>query len=114
MTADELRAFRNRLGLSQSRLAVKLGIAANTVARLETEAFLSCFTGHLRELLPEAVYLRVYTRPLEAPEQRLTAEMDTASWTYPIDETLIAQRPSEWGEACARGLALLAYDAWEG
>jgi hypothetical protein len=39
--------------------------------------------------------------------------MDTARWSYRIDEALIAQRPSEWGDSCARGLALLAYDAWE-
>lgn len=80
---------------------------------METEAFLSYFVGHLRELLPSAVYLRVYTRPLEATERRLAAEMDTARWSYRIDEALIAQRPSEWGDSCARGLALLAYDAWE-
>lgn len=35
MDGRELRAFRDRLGLSQSGLAVKLGIAANTVARWE-------------------------------------------------------------------------------
>ncbi len=83
---------------------------------METEAFLSCFTGHLRELLPDAVYLRVYTRPLEDTDRRLTAEMDTARWTYPIGEVLglIEQRPPVWGESCAEGLALLAYEAWEG
>ncbi len=80
---------------------------------MQAEAFLSCFVGHLRELLPEAVYLRVYTRPLDATERLLMAEMDTARWAYRIDEALIEQRPEEWGESCARGLALLAYDAWE-
>jgi hypothetical protein len=81
---------------------------------VQTDAFLSCFVGHLRELLPSAVYLRVYTRPLEGTADRvLMGIMDTARWSYRIDEALIAQRPSEWGDSCARGLALLAYDAWE-
>ncbi len=81
---------------------------------METEAFLSCFVGQLRELLPAAVYLRVYTRPLEGTADLvLTAHMDTALWSYRIDVPLIAQRPPEWGEAYARGLALMAHDAWE-
>ena len=83
---------------------------------METEAFLSCFTGHLRERLPSAVYLRVYTRPLDDSADRLlAAEMDTARWSYRIGEvlSLIEQRPEAWGEGCARGLAILAHNAWE-
>ncbi len=82
---------------------------------METEAFLSCFTGHLRELLPDAVYLRVYSRPPGGMADRLlTAEMDAAHWSYQIDVPLIEQRPPEWGDSYARGLALMAHDAWEG
>ncbi len=81
---------------------------------METEAFLSCFVGHLRELLPKAVYLRVYTRPLESTTDRLLmAEMDSVHWSDRIDVPLIEQRPPAWGESCARGLALMAHDAWE-
>ncbi len=80
---------------------------------METEAFLSCFTGHLRELLPDAVYLRVYSRPLEGTADRLLmAIMDTARWSDRIEIPLIEQRIPEWGEAYARGLALMAHDAW--
>ncbi len=81
---------------------------------METEAFLSCFVGHLRELLPAAVYLRVYSRPLESTADRLLmAQMDSVHWSDRIDVPLIEQRPPEWGDSYARGLALLAHDAWE-
>ncbi len=81
---------------------------------MDAEAFLSCFVGHLRELLPEAVYLRVYTRPLEGTTDRLLmAVMDSVHWSDRIEIPLIEQRPPAWGESYARGLALMAHDAWE-
>ncbi len=74
---------------------------------MDAEAFLSHFTGHLRELLPEAVYLRVYSRPLENTAERLLmAEMDSARWTYRIDVPLIEQRPPGVGRGVRAGARL--------
>lgn len=60
MRGDEVRRIRNRLRLTQAALAVKIGVASNSVARWER--------GEMRIRESAARLLRLLAK-VEAPQQ---------------------------------------------
>jgi hypothetical protein len=81
---------------------------------MRVEAFLSCFSGEVVQLVTEGVAVRVHTWPLvDSADLVLAADIGNVLWSWRIDPDLIARRSEQWGRSCARGLALLAQDAWE-
>jgi repressor LexA len=74
MSPSELRSFRIRLGLTQSELAVRLGVARMTITRYErgTRRIPGPVDVAIRQFIPSRIPLAGVVaagRPVEAPQQ---------------------------------------------
>ena len=75
MTGHELRAIRRNLGMTQGEFAVQLGIALNSLSRLETGR---CQITELR-----AMQVRMLTQEttMKAPRYRLTGTQESREFS---------------------------------
>jgi transcriptional regulator with XRE-family HTH domain len=70
VTGDELRAIRQRLGLTQVEFAERLGIASNSLARQERGVIgISGSTAKLAQLLLELAEKKAKARPKRAKKK---------------------------------------------